>query len=506
MYAIYLRKSRNDDPHDTIEQTLSRHESILYDLANRMQITINKDHVYKEVVSGESIAARPEMQRLLTDIEKGIYEGVLVVEVERLARGNSIDQGIISQAFQYSKTKIITPLKVIDPSNEYDQEYFEFGLFMSRREYKTINRRMQQGRKLSSEQGLYVGSCPPYGYQIKRLKKGTTLQFDAHEYPILTFMKDLIVYQNKTISEVADTLNHAQIKPRKSDYWTRNMVLHILTNPVNIGKIKWEYRQEIKTVFHGEMIKTRPRNKQAHYYKGLHPSAFTDEEYALIKSKIHAKKGKTNPHSSMMNPLSGLIICGFCGKTLLRRPYKDHSDFLICPTKKEYCPNVSSQLKIVEDKILWGLKKVLMTYDRLIDDSSSYAPSMQHTYTLLSQIDKDLCQLQKQFNKTYEFLEIGTYSLETFQHRQQSIQDKMHLLHQQKEKITLSIEQMNFKKEHYTIPILKKVIHLYDLLTPQDQNKLLSSLIDHCIYKKTKSSRWNPQAIDDFELEIYLKI
>ena len=45
MYAIYLRKSRNDDPHDTIEQTLSRHESILYDLANRMQITINKDHV-----------------------------------------------------------------------------------------------------------------------------------------------------------------------------------------------------------------------------------------------------------------------------------------------------------------------------------------------------------------------------------------------------------------------------------------------------------------------------
>ena len=50
------------------------------------------------------------------------------MEVERLARGETIDQGDVAQAFQYSDTKIITPLKTYDPTNEYDEEYFEFGV------------------------------------------------------------------------------------------------------------------------------------------------------------------------------------------------------------------------------------------------------------------------------------------------------------------------------------------------------------------------------------------
>lgn len=71
---------------------------------------------------------------------------MLVVDLERLARGNSADQAYISQVFQFSGTKIITPAKVYDPSDEFDEEYFEFGLFMSRREYKTITRRLIRGR------------------------------------------------------------------------------------------------------------------------------------------------------------------------------------------------------------------------------------------------------------------------------------------------------------------------------------------------------------------------
>lgn len=67
--------------------------------------------IYREVVSGETIADRPVMQQLLHEVESGMWDGVLVVEVERLARGDTIDQGVVSRAFQYSDTKIITPTK-----------------------------------------------------------------------------------------------------------------------------------------------------------------------------------------------------------------------------------------------------------------------------------------------------------------------------------------------------------------------------------------------------------
>ena len=150
-------------------------KKILMELAEKLHLHITA--VYREIVSGETISARPVMQQLLSEVEKNIWNGVLVVEVERLARGDTIDQGIVSRTFQYSGTKIITPAKTYDPNNEFDEEYFEFGLFMSRREYKTIKRRLHAGRLSSVKEGKYVGSKPPYGYARIKLPhdKGFTL-------------------------------------------------------------------------------------------------------------------------------------------------------------------------------------------------------------------------------------------------------------------------------------------------------------------------------------------
>ena len=159
--CMYLRKSRADEEAEARGEgeTLKRHEKILFALSKKLNKPISK--IYREIESGETIAQRPEVQNLLRDIEQGMWEGVFVVEIERLARGDTIDQGIVAQTFKYSNTQIITPMKIYDPNNEFDEEYFEFGLFMSRREYKTINRRLQQGRESSAKEGKFTGSVPP---------------------------------------------------------------------------------------------------------------------------------------------------------------------------------------------------------------------------------------------------------------------------------------------------------------------------------------------------------
>ena len=90
-YAKYLRKSRFDRDYAelSVEETLKRHEAILDRLAEERGYHIAK--TYHEVVSGESIAARPMVQQLLAEVNAGLYAGVLVVDLERLARGNSAD-------------------------------------------------------------------------------------------------------------------------------------------------------------------------------------------------------------------------------------------------------------------------------------------------------------------------------------------------------------------------------------------------------------------------------
>ena len=59
-------------------------------LAKKNNLIIS--NIYREVVSGETIAARPVMQQLLREVEQNLWDGVLVMEVERLARGDTIDQ------------------------------------------------------------------------------------------------------------------------------------------------------------------------------------------------------------------------------------------------------------------------------------------------------------------------------------------------------------------------------------------------------------------------------
>ena len=69
-YCLYLRKSRADCEAEARgeTETLARHEKILMELAEKLHLHITA--VYREIVSGETISARPVMQQLLSEVEK----------------------------------------------------------------------------------------------------------------------------------------------------------------------------------------------------------------------------------------------------------------------------------------------------------------------------------------------------------------------------------------------------------------------------------------------------
>lgn len=90
----YLRKSRTDDPCLSVEEVLSRHETILREWTERnLSGAIPEEHIFREVVSGETIKDRPEFLRLLRLIESSDIKAILVVEVQRLSRGDLEDAG-----------------------------------------------------------------------------------------------------------------------------------------------------------------------------------------------------------------------------------------------------------------------------------------------------------------------------------------------------------------------------------------------------------------------------
>lgn len=295
-YCMYLRKSRKDLELEHLHpgSTLLRHESILTALAKSMSLPITT--IYREVGSGDTISGRPVMRQLLSEVEQGMWEGVLVMEIERLARGDSIDQGIVTRTFQYSHTRIITPYKVYEPGNDFDLEYFEFSLFMSRREYKTINRRMQSGRLASIKEGKYVGNIAPYGYDRIRLsdRKGFTL-FPNHEAPAVRLIFSLYGEKALSIPEIVLELNNSQTyHPRKASVFTYSSIHDILDNPVYIGKLRWNYRRTAPKLKDGVLTSHRPRQSDYLLVQGLHPALISEDLFFTVQKRLHPDSEQKN--------------------------------------------------------------------------------------------------------------------------------------------------------------------------------------------------------------------
>ena len=105
-YLEYLRKSRMDTDYEevSVEETLSRHRQILDKFCKEKRLNVVE--VLEEVVSGESLASRPQMMRLLELVNTGMYNGVVCMDIERLSRGSSMESGYIMQVFQTNDTSL----------------------------------------------------------------------------------------------------------------------------------------------------------------------------------------------------------------------------------------------------------------------------------------------------------------------------------------------------------------------------------------------------------------
>ena len=492
-YVKYLRKSRFDRDYAelSIEETLKRHEAILDKLAEDRGYHIAK--TYYEVVSGESIAARPEIQKMLEEVSLGVYAGVLVVDVERLARGNGADQAYISQVFQFSGTKIITPLKVYDPSNEFDEEYFEFGLFMSRREYKTINRRLVRGRDSSAAEGKYINSIAPYGYTRVKLpnEKGYTLEPHPEEAGVIQTIFSLFLNHAGT-KVIANYLNDHQIPTRHGDLWTYSTITNIITNPIYMGKIRRGWSKQVKSIENGQVKKRIKRHKNMEEYQlfnGLHPALVTEEQFMRAQElRLERRPApKVKDDFELQNAFAVLLYCSVCGKRIGRSTTSQSRGSvprLRCVNARN-CHNSSADYKVVEKEIITALRTWLDGY-RVKIDTVGFADEISEQNLLLEKCGQELAKLEQQLENAFDLVEQGIYTPELFQERREKLNASISRLKEQRSGISLYLERLQSSQTHQSnlIPQTEALLESYDSMTNQERNDLLKVILQKIEYQK----------------------
>lgn len=523
-YAVYLRKSRKDEEAEARGEgeTLSRHLTMLTELARRNGHTFSS--VYREIVSGESISGRPEMTRLLQDVAAGRWAGVYCTEIERLARGNTMDQGRVAEAFQLSHTRIITLAKQYDPDNEYDAEYFEFGLFMARREYKAINRRIQAGRKQSVTEGRYIYNRAPYGYRrIKILDgKGYTLAIDEAEADVVRRVYRQYADTSAGLAVIARQLREEQTPVGLyGKVWTESRLHRILTNEQYLGMVRDGKDKQVKVMEDGQIRKKRIVTKEYTLVEGLHPAIIDRETYEACQRKLHSPRPRGddttpgfNPQQGIpkhdgkyrANPLAGLIICGECGHVMRRKAACGRQQTRIfCHTPG--CPTVATYYDDVEQAILSTLRAWMEAAEVGKD------PHVDSTIGSAENRLKSLCReraaVEAQLDRLYDLVERGVYTDDIFTARHAALKGRLGELEGQ------IVEADRQARPKYATPEqlhdqIKTLLDAYGSADAGQKNRMLKGCISRIIYRKSqRGSTINGRVVVDgnhFELDIYPRI
>lgn len=523
-YAVYLRKSRKDLEAEMqgAGETLARHREALLALANQRGYDVGR--VYSEIGSADSIAARPVMQQLLDDVQAGMWQGVLVYDVARLARGDTMDQGRVAETFRYSTppTRIITPDRIYDPDNEADEEYFEFGLFFARREYKHSTRRMQAGRASSGHEGKYAGSVDPYGYRRYKLKgeKGWSLSIVPQEAEYVRMMytwavngrdaviDGVIVHQEMGASKIADALNALGSRTLRGNLWTPSSVRGILHNPIYAGKVHWLKREKKVQMIDGQRVNKRPLSDRYFVEEGRHPAIIQQELWDAAQLATKGRnRASVHKSKQMVNPLAGFVKCAECGKAMVRTPMYGHLagvDYLKCSTAR--CPTSACPLSDVEDMILETLASWVQQVTQAPADFSPAAPLQDDSAAVRAAAQARVDELQKRRERLMDLLESGVYDVPTYAERNGLLMAELKQATDALNNLPERIPTMQERLEEL-LPQLQHVLHAYDAAaTPADKNKLLKSVVERVVYRKTHICNRSERPADFVTLDVFPKV
>ena len=477
--ALYLRKSR-DEENESRDVTLARHEKLLREYCERHDLIIKK--IYKEIVSGESISARFEMQRLLIDVKAGLFDAVVVIELERLSRGNQADQAEIHEVFKKTGTKIHTLTKVYDlaSDNEIDEEFFEFGLFMSRREYKVICRRLLRGRSSALLEGYYTGSVLPYGFNKERREKGFVLIPEQSEADVVCLIFSRFI-SGAGISEIAHELNSCGMRQRNGKLWQPQRIREVLKNQTYIG-----------------MLHVKNAKIEDEWTKGKHEPLIEPELFHQAQRKLSSSVPKSKRSLKIINPLASLVRCSECGLAMVMKVNGSKVKYISCNTLN--CQTHSAKFVDVERQLLSELSEALRGFQKYIEDNSSRIElKASERAKLADKIDAEINKKESMLERCCELLEEGIYTKEKYLSRVKALEDDLAGLLETKNQIAYDRDEEEIASIKTGIPILEKCLQKYDQLDVVAKNEILRSLIEKIEF--TKQARGKT-----FNLKIYMKI
>lgn len=505
IYLLYLRKSRADNPDESVEEVLSKHEKLLQDYFEReIGRRIPEDCIYREVVSGgESIEERIEISKLLTRVEDKNVLGVACADPQRLSRGSLTDCDTLIDRLRFTKTLVVTPSMTYNLENKMERRFFQDELMRGRDYLEYVKEVLWRGRCQSAMQGKFSLSTAPYGYD--RIKVGKDLTLTPNDNAeVVRMIFAWYVYDDLTPLNIADKLNDLGIKPMKKDKWCRESILHMLRNAHYDGKIVF-CRKRLTTVFENGEKKRRRLNQDAEdmiIVEGKHPAIVDHQLFEMAQDKLLRKKEEYAPKvkrtNELLNPLATILKCKYCGRTMCRTLNRGEA-FYVCRTRNCAKRISCEQMESVVANALLQIE--LPNLEAKAKNGEGHSLTIQKQ--IVDRLEKQMADFRAQEEAQYELLETRKYTQELFDKRNAVLREKMNACQAQLTEARRNLpDAVNFEDK---IVSLKGAINALkdSKTTASTKNRLLKAIVARIDYASKANQGYK---IHDFSIEITLNL
>lgn len=320
---------------------------------------------------------RPGFQQMLSDIEAGLIDCVIVKDLSRLGR-NSIDTGYYIE--QYFRAHQIRFIALTDQFDTADASNLHGGIMLPLKNMINEAYALDIGRKIKAQarqamkDGEYIGARAPYGYR-KDPENCHKLLIDPEAAEVV-FQIFQWAYEHVGLNDIARRLNEQGIQTPSH----RKRATGEITHENLVGSGKWQTRTVAKIldseVYTGDLVQGKTKIVD-------HQQVQADEDNLIIATNTHeaiishevfeavkayrrqvceeSKAHEVDPYTP--NIFKGKVFCAHCGGSLHRQRNKRKKGpdvyLFHCLTKSRVDKNGCLGVSVTEKDLLAAVVAIL---------------------------------------------------------------------------------------------------------------------------------------------------
>lgn len=493
--ALYVRLSREDTDKQESNSVVNQ-KKLLSDYVNKSEDLYIHDYYVDDGFTGTNFD-RPSFKRMITDIELGVVNCVIVKDLSRFGR-DYIDTGrYLERYFREKDIRFISISDNIDTIKEEYDMFLPIKNIFNEQYAKDISNKIHTTIKSKQNAGEFIGSFACYGYKKSKTDKNK-LVIDEYPASIVRRIFNLYIqgYGKLTIAKMLNkegVLSPTEYKKtvglkyknpnniEKVTYWSYSTINHILNREMYIGNMVQgtrvqKMRGKQKIVDRSNWI----------IVQNTHEPIIDKQTWDRVKGLLHKRTRDLNLKNNI-SIFAGFIKCGDCGSSMSKNSWRlsdsSISYYFNCGTYrrygKNYCTSHAIELKVLEEIIISDLRTIIKSVDNLkelLKSQNGDSKKIKSNNDIeINKLKLELEKVRKLKKSVYEDYKIELISKEDFILYREDYSQREKLYIQQIQCLENKKDD-NETNDIIKIPWVKRLLELRDI--DKLDRDIISQMID----------------------------